>query len=64
MEINLASLEAKVEQAVAFCDRLRQENLVLRERIARLEQEKESLAERMTEARARLEAMMERLPAE
>ena len=64
MEINLSSLEAKVEQVVSFCERLRQENLALRERVARLEQEKEDLAGRMTVARERLETMKEKLPAE
>ena len=64
MEINLSALEAKVEQVVSFCEQLRQENLTLRELIARLEQEKENLAERMTAARERLETMMEKLPAE
>ena len=64
MELNLSSLEAKVEQVVNFCEQLRQENLALRERVARLEQEKETLAERMTVARERLETMMEKLPAE
>ena len=64
MEINLSALEAKVEQVVSFCEQLRQENLTLRERIARIEQEKENLAERMTAARERLETMMEKLPAE
>ncbi len=64
MELNLSSLEAKVEQVVNFCEQLRQENLALRERVARLEQEKENLAERMTVARERLETMMEKLPAE
>jgi len=64
MEINLSSLEAKVEQVVSFCEQLRQENQALRERVARLEQEKENLTERMTVARERLETMMEKLPAE
>lgn len=64
MEMNLSSLETKIEQVVNLCEHLRQENSALRERIARLEQEKESLAERMTEARERLETMMEKLPSE
>lgn len=64
MDIDLSGLEAKIEQIVAFCQKLREENHALRERIAGLEQEKQGLAERMTMARERLEGMMERLPAE
>jgi uncharacterized protein (TIGR02449 family) len=64
MEIDLTTLEAKIDRIVAFCQTLREENHSLRERIAKLEQEKQSLAERMTIARERLEGMMERLPAE
>jgi cell division protein ZapB len=64
MSIDVSSLEAKVAQVVAFCQRLREENRVLRDRLAGLEEEKQTLAERMTTARERLEAMMDRLPAE
>ncbi|HZV54622.1 MAG TPA: hypothetical protein VFF82_06760 [Rhodocyclaceae bacterium] len=64
MDINLSSLEAKIEQVTAFCQQLRDENHALRERLADLEHDKQNLAERMTTARERLEVMMERLPAE
>lgn len=64
MDIDIASLEAKVERIVAFCDELRAENHALRERLAGLEQEKQALAARMTTARERLEDVMGRLPAE
>jgi uncharacterized protein (TIGR02449 family) len=62
MNIDISSLEAKVERVVAFCDGLRAENHALRERIAGLEQEKQALAERMTTARERIETIMEKLP--
>lgn len=64
MDIDISSLEAKVERVVAFCDELRAENHALRERIIGLEQGKQALAERMTTARERLETIMDRLPAE
>jgi uncharacterized protein (TIGR02449 family) len=64
MNVNLSSLERKVEQVVAFCEQLREENHALRLRVAGLEQEKEALVERMGTARERLESIMERLPAE
>jgi cell division protein ZapB len=64
MDTDLSSLEAKVEQVVAFCQALRTENLALRERVAVLEHDKLDLAARMNTARERLETMMESLPAE
>jgi cell division protein ZapB len=64
MDIDISSLEAKVEQVIAFCNDLRTENSALRERLAVLEQDKQALAERMTIARARLETVVERLPEE
>jgi uncharacterized protein (TIGR02449 family) len=64
MDIDISSLEAKIEQVVAFCQELRAENVALRERIAAVEQEKQTLAGQMTMARERLETIMERLPAE
>jgi cell division protein ZapB len=64
VDIDISSLEAKVERVVAFCDELRAENLALRERVAGLEHEKELLAARMTTARERLETVMDKLPAE
>lgn len=64
MNIDISSLEAKVERVASFCEELRAENHALRERIAGLEQEKEALATRMTTARERLENVMDKLPAE
>jgi cell division protein ZapB len=64
VDIDISSLEAKVERVAAFCEELRAENHALRERIAGLEQEKEQLAARMTTARERLENVMDKLPVE
>lgn len=64
MDIDISSLEAKVERVAAFCEELRAENHALRERIAGLEHDKEMLAARMTTARERLETIMDKLPAE
>lgn len=71
MEADLTSLEQKVENVVAFCERLREENLALRGRIAGLESEKhglenekKALAEKIDTTRERLEALMDRLPNE
>lgn len=64
MDANIASLEHKIELITAFCQRLREQNHALRERVSGLEEENRRLGERMTLARERLETMMERLPAE
>ncbi|HTY02773.1 MAG TPA: hypothetical protein VMC81_03490 [Rhodocyclaceae bacterium] len=64
MDTDIASLEAKVDRVVAYCDELREQNVALRQRVAGLEQEKQALTERMTVARERLETLVEKLPAE
>jgi uncharacterized protein (TIGR02449 family) len=64
MEADLSTLEQKVEAVVAFCQRLREENLALRGRIAGLEGEKRALTEKIDTTLVRLEALMDRLPSE
>jgi uncharacterized protein (TIGR02449 family) len=64
MEADLSTLEQKVETVVAFCQRLREENLALRGRVAGLESEKRALAEKIDTTLVRLEALMDRLPSE
>ncbi|MGE5467953.1 MAG: hypothetical protein ACM3Y9_11070 [Ignavibacteria bacterium] len=64
MEADLSTLEQKVDDVVAFCQRLREENLALRSRIAGLENEKRALTEKIDTTLVRLEALMERLPSQ
>ena len=64
MDIDIASLEAKVERVAEFCEQLRTENHALRERVAHLEQENSELTQRMKSARERIETLMEKLSAE
>lgn len=64
MDADLSTLEQKVEDVVAFCQRLREENLVLRTRVAGLENEKRALTEKIDTTLVRLEALMDRLPSE
>jgi cell division protein ZapB len=64
MSVDLAPLENKVEQVVAFCQKLREENHALRSRVAELEADKKRLAEKIDTARGRLEALMDKLPPE
>jgi cell division protein ZapB len=60
MEFN--SLEAKVAQFVGLCERLRAENLVLRQQLASAHNDAKRLNERIESARARLEQLLQRLP--
>lgn len=62
MEAEFASLEAKVAQFVSLCERLRGENLALREELAAAQQEGHRLNERIDSAKARLEQLIARLP--
>ena len=64
MSKDLTVLEDKIEQFLAFCQRLRAENQALRSRVAGLEVERETLVEKIESARTRLEALMHRLPEE
>jgi uncharacterized protein (TIGR02449 family) len=64
VDIDIASLEAKIERVAVFCEELRAENHALHQRLADLEREKEALASRMSVARERIETIMDRLPAE
>ena len=51
MEAELNALEERVRRAAELCRLLRDENLGLRQQVARLEDDKRSLAERMDGAR-------------
>ncbi len=62
MDDRLDALDHKVEQVLALCHSLRDENLALRNRVAGLEGENRQLLDKINSARTRLEALMERLP--
>ena len=62
MDAELLQIEQKIEQVVAVCQALREENHVLKTRVAGLEGEKQVLAEKIDITVARLEELMERLP--
>jgi len=62
VEAEFASLEAKVTQLVALCERLRGENAELRQQLASAQLESQRLHERVESARARLERLVARLP--
>lgn len=64
MSVSLDHLEHKVEQILAVCASLRNENQALRAHVTGLEAEKDTLAKKIDITRERLEALMTRLPAE
>lgn len=62
MNPELSALEERIEQFVAFSQRLRAENQELRLNIADLESERDRLKEKIETTCSRLEALMEKLP--
>lgn len=62
MDADLKALEEKVARLVALCQALREENVQLRQELARAQDDTRRLSDNMTQASARLEALIERLP--
>ncbi len=62
MDADLTKLETKIEDVVAFCENVREQNRELRSRVTVLEGEKRMLAEKIDTTLLRLEALMDRLP--
>ncbi|HLO63131.1 MAG TPA: hypothetical protein VK165_09230 [Azonexus sp.] len=62
MNVELESLEAKIEQVIALVHQLRAENEVLRNQMAAAEAERLHLRQTMTAARERLEGLMDKIP--
>jgi len=64
MEAELRTLEDKVNQVAALCQRLRADNHDLRQQLATALHEKKQLAEKMGAASARLETLLTQIPAD
>ena len=62
MESEFNSLETKVAQFVALCERLRAENVELRQQLAAARTDAKRLQEKIDGARSRLEGLLSRLP--
>ena len=62
MEAEFNSLEAKVAQFVALCERLRAENLELKRELAAARNDARRLHEKIDGARARLEGLLGKIP--
>jgi cell division protein ZapB len=56
------SLEAKVAQFVSLCERLRAENLTLRQQLVAAQNDARRLNEKIDGAKSRLEGLLSRLP--
>lgn len=62
MESDFNSLEAKVAQFVTICERLRAENVELRQQLAAARNDAKRLHDKIDGAKARLEGLLSRLP--
>lgn len=62
VEAELNSLEQKVAQFVGVCERLRAENIALRQELASARNDAKRLNEKIEGARARVEQLLTRLP--
>ena len=62
VEADLNSLESKVTQFVALCERLRAENITLRQELAAARTDAKRLNEKIDGARSRVEQLLQRLP--
>ena len=64
MEAELKSLEEKINQFVALCQRLRADNHQLRQQLASAQSENKQLADKVGDARSRLENLLLQIPEE
>jgi cell division protein ZapB len=62
VEAEFKSLEDKVAQFVSLCERLRAENLELRQQLAAARSDAKRLHDKIDGARTRLEGLIEKLP--
>jgi cell division protein ZapB len=64
MDAELRSLEDKVNQVVALCQRLRSDNHDLRQQLANAQNDNKQLAEKIGVATTRLESLLTQIPDE
>lgn len=62
MDSELKALEGRIAQFVEMCQRLRAENLQLRQQLAAAKGENKQLAEKIGGARDRLESLLQKIP--
>jgi cell division protein ZapB len=64
MDAELRSLEDKVNQVVALCQRLRSDNHDLRQQLALAQNDNKQLTEKIGAAATRLESLLTQIPEE
>ena len=64
MDAELKSLEGKINQFVALCQRLRTDNQQLRQQLAAIQNENKQLLDKVDDARTRLESLLAQIPEE
>lgn len=64
MDAELSSLEDKIKQFIALCQRLRTDNHQLRQQLASAQNENKHLAEKIGDAKTRLENLLTHIPEE
>ncbi|MEI6302784.1 MAG: hypothetical protein WCR74_15180 [Betaproteobacteria bacterium] len=62
MDSELANLEEKIGQTVALCQRLRAENVDLRQQLAAAQNDGKRLTDKVEGARVRLETILQKIP--
>jgi cell division protein ZapB len=62
MDAELKALDEKIRQLVELCQRLRDQNIELRQKLAASQNESKRLGEKIGSARARLEGLLEKIP--
>jgi cell division protein ZapB len=62
MEVELDTLDEKINQLVQLCHRLRKDNHELRQQLVAAQNESKQLTDKIESARARLESLLIRLP--
>lgn len=64
MDTQLKSLEDKINQFVALCQRLRADNQQLRQQLASAQNENKQLSDKIGAAKTRLETLLTHIPEE
>ncbi len=62
MDTELKSLEDKIGQFVALCQRLRTDNHQLRQQLATAQNENKQLTDKISDAKNRLESLLTQIP--
>lgn len=64
MDVELKSLEEKINQFVKLCQRLRSDNHELRQQLASAHNDNKQLNEKIGDAKTRLESLLAQIPEE